>query len=80
MASFQAKIGWKMPRKRKNKNYQSVPFRSYTTHNRKFEKKIAKKLKNSIMASFQAKIGLKRPRMRENKNYHSVPFPFLPYV
>ena len=31
MASFQAKIGWKMPRKRKNKNYQSVPFRSYTT-------------------------------------------------
>ena len=26
MASFQAKIGWKMPRKRKNKNYQSVPF------------------------------------------------------
>ena len=26
MASFQAKIGWKMPRKRRNKNYQSVPF------------------------------------------------------
>ena len=26
MASFQAKIGWKMPRKRKNKNYWSVPF------------------------------------------------------
>ena len=26
MASFQAKIGWKRPRKRKNKNYQSVPF------------------------------------------------------
>ena len=25
MASFQAKIGWKMPRKRKNKNYRSVP-------------------------------------------------------
>ena len=24
--SFQAKIGWKMPRKRKNKNYRSVPF------------------------------------------------------
>ena len=38
MASFQAKIGWKMPRKRKNKNYQSVPFRSYTTRNRKFQK------------------------------------------
>ena len=36
MASFPAKIGWKRPRKRKNKNYRSVPFRSYTTRNRKF--------------------------------------------
>ena len=26
MASFQAKIGWKRPRKRKNINYRSVPF------------------------------------------------------
>ena len=26
MASFQAKIGWKRPRKRENKNYHSVPF------------------------------------------------------
>ena len=26
MASFQAKIGWKRPRKRKNKNYCFVPF------------------------------------------------------
>ena len=26
MASFQAKIGWKRPRKRKNKNYWTVPF------------------------------------------------------
>ena len=25
MASFQAKIGWKRPKKRKNKNYRSVP-------------------------------------------------------
>ena len=33
MASFQAKIGWKMPRKRKNKNYWSGPFRSYPTRN-----------------------------------------------
>ena len=35
MASFQAKIGWKMMRKRKNKNYHSVPF---PTRNRKFQK------------------------------------------
>ena len=26
MASFEAKIGWKRPRKRENKNYCSVPF------------------------------------------------------
>ena len=26
MVSFQAKIGWKRPRKRKNVNYRSVPF------------------------------------------------------
>ena len=26
MASFQAKIGWKMLTKRKNKSYRSVPF------------------------------------------------------
>ena len=26
MAAFQAKIGWKMPRKRKNKNYRYAPF------------------------------------------------------
>ena len=38
MASFQGKIGWKRPRKGENKNYHSVPFRSYTTRNRKFEK------------------------------------------
>ena len=38
MASFQSKIGWKMPRRRKNKNCRSVPFRSYTTRNGKFQK------------------------------------------
>ena len=63
-ASFQAKIGWKKQRKRENKNCHSVPFRSYPTHNRKFQKnkKKFKKLKNTTMASFQAKIGWKMPR------------------
>ena len=32
-------------------------------------KKIAKKLKNTIMASFPAKICWKMQRKRENKNY-----------
>ena len=39
MDSFQAKIGWNSPRKRENKNYRSVPFRSNPTRNRKFQKK-----------------------------------------
>ena len=78
MASFQAKIGWKMPRKRKNKNYRSVPFRSVPTR-RVIEnsKKIAikfKKLKYTIMATFLAKIGWERPRKGKNENYRSVPF------
>ena len=77
MYSFQAKIGWKKMRNGKNKNYRSVPFRSYPTRNWKFEKKKAKKLKklkNTTMASFQAKIGWKIPRKREYKDYRSVSF------
>ena len=36
MPSFQAKIGWKWMRMRKNKNCRSAP--SYPTGNRKFQK------------------------------------------
>ena len=36
MASFQAKIGWKRPRKRENKTIAS--FRPYPNRNRKFQK------------------------------------------
>ena len=62
MASFQAKIGWKRPTKRENKNYLSLPL--LPTHNSEFQKnsKKFKNLKNTIMASFQAKIGWKRMR------------------
>ena len=78
MASFQAKIGQKMPTNREYKNYRSVPFRSVPTW-REIEnsKKIAiklRKLKYTIMASFQVKIGWKMPRKRKNKNRRSVPF------
>ena len=56
MASFQAKIGWKTQRKRENKNCHSVPFRSYPTRNRKFQKnkkKIQKikKYRNGFISS-----------------------------
>ena len=76
MATFQAKVGWKMPRNRENKI--TVPFRSVSTrreieNSQKIGKKF-KKLKNTIVGSFQAKIGWKKPRKRKNKNYRSVPF------
>ena len=46
MASCQAKIGRKTQRKRENKNYRSVPFRSIPTQPvREHSSKIAKKFK-----------------------------------
>ena len=71
MALFQAKIGWKMPRKREYKNYRSVSFQPDAKQ--KIPKKF-KNLKNTVMYSFQAKIGLKKMRRGENKNYLSVSF------
>ena len=58
MASFQAKIVWKRPRKRENKNYRFASFLADALW--KFQKnrnKIQKKKKKTVMASFQAKIG-----------------------
>ena len=74
MASFQAKIGWKIMRQRENKNYRSVPFRPDVKL--KIPKIAIKlrKLKYTIMASFQVKIGWKMTRKRKNKNYRFVPF------
>ena len=72
MASFQAKIGWKMLRKREYKKYRSVSFLPNAKY--KIKKKIAKKfknLKNTIFASIQAKIGWKRMRKRENRKQKS---------
>ena len=73
MASFHAKIGWKMPRNRENKNYRSVPTQRVIENSKQIAKKL-EILNNTIMASFQAKIGWKRPRNRKNIKYRSVPF------
>ena len=58
MASFHAKTGWKRPRKREKKklSFRSVP----TRHEFENSKKIAKKLKNTIVASFEAKNRLEK--------------------
>ena len=48
MGYFQAKIGCKTHRNRENKISHSVPFRSYPTRNRKFQKNSKKIEKNKI--------------------------------
>ena len=68
MTSFQTKLGWKMLRKRENKNYRFISFLPNA------QQKIPKKFKNTITDSFQAKIGWRRIRKRENNNYRSVSF------
>ena len=72
MASFQAKIGRKMPRKREYKNYRSVSF--LPDVKQKIPKKQQKNSKIPLWLHFQAKMGWKRVRKRENKNYHYVSF------
>ena len=57
MASFQAKIFWKRPRKRENKNYCFVPFLSDALYKIPKKQQNNSKKKNTIIASFQAKIG-----------------------
>ena len=71
MASFQAKIVWKMLRKGENKNYRFVSFLpdAFQKFPKNYQKK---KKKKTIMASFPAKIVWKRQRKRENKNYSFV--------
>ena len=57
MASFQAKIVWKRPRKRENKNYRFVPFLPNALQKiPKKQQKTSKNKKNTIMASFHSKI------------------------
>ena len=77
MAYFQAKIGWKRLRERKNKNYHSVSFQLDALQ--KISKKIGKKfkkLKNTIITSFQAKVGWKVREREKIKIF--VPFRSYP--
>ena len=75
MASFQAKIGWKWPRKRQKYklSFRFVLTQCVIENSKKIAKKF-KKLQNTIMASFKAKIRGEMPRNGENKNHRSVPF------
>ena len=50
MASFQAKVGWKSPRKEENRNFRSNP-----TRNRKFQKNSKKLKKIPLWIPFKPK-------------------------
>ena len=54
MDSFEAKIGWRRIRKRENKSSRSIPFRSYQTPNRKFQKH-SKNKKTPLWLHFKLK-------------------------
>ena len=57
MASYKAKLGWKILRKRENKNYHSVSFIPDMLYKiPKIQKKKFKKLKSTTMAHFKPKL------------------------
>ena len=77
MASFQAKIGLKRPRKRKNKNYRFVPFptRCVIENSNKIVKKF-KKLKIPLWLPFKPKLvgkGREREKIKTVIPFRSVP-------
>ena len=78
MASFQVIIGWKRPRKIENKNYRSVPFRSYPMHNGKFQKK-AKKLKILKKIPLLLHFNPKQAGKGREKQEIKIVVPFLSY-
>ena len=57
MPSFQAKIGWKWMRMRKNKNCRCAPY--YPTGNRKFQKN-SKKIQKYHFGFFSSKNRLQK--------------------
>ena len=63
MASFQAKIGWKMQRKSESKNFRCILFRSYPMRNIKFQKNSKKNSKIPLWHHFKPKqVGKGRER------------------
>ena len=75
MASFQAKISWKWPRKREKKK-KIIPTSSYPTRNRKFKKnnKNIQKIKKYHYGFISSQNWLEKDGKERNKYYHSVPF------
>ena len=72
MASFQAKIGWKSPRKKENKNYRSDQF--LPDPEQRIPKKQQKKKKKNHYGFFSSQNNLGKAEKIENKNYRSDQF------
>ena len=77
MPSFQAKIGWKKPRKRENKNYRSVPFLPDAKQkNPKKQQKNSKNLKIPLWFHYKPKQvgkGRERGKMKIVISFRSYP-------
>ena len=67
MASFQPKISWERPIKRKKKKI--VPMSSYPTRNRKFQKNSKKiqKIKNHHFGNFSSQNNLGKAEKKKKK-------------
>ena len=74
MNTFQARIGWKRMRQREIKIF--VPFRSYPTYDRKFQKNSKKieKIKNYHYEFVSSQNRLEKDEKDRNKNFRSVSF------
>ena len=72
MASFQAKIGWKRLRKRKNKTIAS--FRTYPNRNRKFQKSSKKiqKIKKFLSGFISSQNRMEKSEKERQQNYRFV--------
>ena len=75
MASFQAKIVWKRPRKRENKNYRFVSFLPDALQKilKKMQKNQKKKTKKHHYVTISSQNCLEKAKKVKNKNYSFVP-------
>ena len=71
MASFQAKIGWKRPRKRENRNYRSVPTRCVIENFKKIQK--TKKYHYGVISSQNRLEKAQREKIKIIVSFRSAP-------
>ena len=74
MAPFQAKIGWKRPRKRQKYklSFRFVPTQRVIENSKKIAKKF-KKLQKYHYGFISSQNRLEKAEKKKNKNYRSVP-------